>query len=282
MKIRNITIMIMIILILLGAFFGSMLIPHTAQAEEVVEYTDSSSVASQTETQATTAETQSTTSDNTSKTETQPSPDDLSGQSEQDFCDEMCICIIGNAKKSLTPDSAVVTAVIETLDADIKNAKDKNFQQFNKVITALNDSGIDSQSIVIESYTSYPSYDYTSGKTLVGYYSITSFTFEVSDLDNLKKYIDVATENGVSSIRSLNYKVSNLEEEYSNVLMSALENAKEKAAKLLGRDDLKVCNIKEESVYYSNSLYRSFAEELSSSALVGKIEIQARVMVEFQ
>ena len=269
MKIRNITIMIMVILILLGAFFGSMLITHTTQAEEVVEYTDSSSVASQTANQ-------------TTAVETQPVDDNASTEAEKDFCDEMCICIIGNAKKSLTPDSAVVTAVIETLDADIKNAKDKNFQQFNNVLAALNDSGIDSQSIVIESYTSYPSYDYTSGKTLVGYYSITSFTFEVSDLDNLKKYIDVATENGVSSIRSLNYKVSNLEEEYSNVLMSALENAKEKAAKLLGRDDLKVCNIKEESVYYSNSLYRSFAEELSSSALVGKLEVQAKVLVEFQ
>ena len=269
MKIRNITIMIMVILILLGAFFGSMLITHTTQAEEVVEYTDSSSVTSQTANQ-------------TTAVETQPADDNASTEAEKDFCDEMCICIIGNAKKSLTPDSAVVTAVIETLDADIKNAKDKNFQQFNNVLAALNDSGIDSQSIVIESYTSYPSYDYTSGKTLVGYYSITSFTFEVSDLDNLKKYIDVATENGVSSIRSLNYKVSNLEEEYSNVLMSALENAKEKAAKLLGRDDLKVCNIKEESVYYSNSLYRSFAEELSSSALVGKLEVQAKVLVEFQ
>ena len=269
MKIRNITIMIMIALILLGAFFGSMLITHTTQAEEVVEYTDSSSVASQTANQ-------------TTAVETQPADDNASTKAEKDFCDEMCICIIGNAKKSLTPDSAVVTAVIETLDADIKNAKDKNFQQFKNVLAALNDSGIDSQSIVIESYTSYPSYDYTSGKTLVGYYSITSFTFEVSDLDNLKKYIDVATENGVSSIRSLNYKVSNLEEEYSNVLMSALENAKEKAAKLLGRDDLKVCNIKEESVYYSNSLYRSFAEELSSSALVGKLEVQAKVLVEFQ
>ena len=139
MKIRNITIMIMVILLLLGAFFGSMLITHTAQAEEVVEYTDGASATSQTETQATTAETQSTTSDNTSKTETQPSLDDLR---EQDFCDEMCICIIGNAKKSLTPDSAVVTAIIETLDADIKNAKDKNFQQFNNVLAALNDSGI--------------------------------------------------------------------------------------------------------------------------------------------
>ena len=279
MKIRNITILIMVTLILFGAFFGGIMITQTARAENVVEYAGDQ-----------TGETARQADDNSGK----PAENtDLSatisatnqqtdGENDANFCDELCICIIGSAKKSLSPDSAVVTAVIETLDADIKNLKDKNFELFSGAIEALKNSGIDSESIVIESYTSYPSYDYTSGKTLVGYYSITSFTFEVSDLDNLKKYIDVATENGVSSIRSLNYKVSNLEEEYSNVLMNAFENAKEKAAKLLGRDDLKVCNIKEESVYYSNSLYRSFAEELSSSALVGKLEVQAKVLVEFQ
>lgn len=280
MKIRNITILIMVILILFGAFFGSIMITQTTRAENVVEYAGDQTG----ETARQADDNSGNPAENTDLSATiSATNQQTDGENDANFCDELCICIIGSAKKSLTPDSAVVTAVIETLDADIKNSKDKNFELFSGAIDALKNNGVDSESIVIESYTSYPSYDYTSGKTLVGYYSITTFTFEVRDLDNLKKYIDVATESGVTSIRSLNYQVSNLEEEYSNVLMSALENAKEKAAKLLGRTDLKVCNIKEESVYFSNSLYRAYADKMSSdNALVGKLEVQARVVVEFQ
>lgn len=192
----------------------------------------------------------------------------------------MELCVIGNASKSVTPDYAKITAVIETLDSDMLKSKDNNFQAFEKVMQALKEQGINEEDIVLDSFTSYPSYDYSAGKSLVGYYTITTFTFNVSNLENIKNYVDVATENGVTSIRNINYELSTMDEVYQDVLMMAIDNAKEKAEKISG-GEVVIKSIKEEYVYSCTSLYRTYVEDLSQS-LMGCIDIEARVTVEFE
>lgn len=196
--------------------------------------------------------------------------------------DEICICVIGNASKSVSPDRACITARIETLDLDLVKSKDNNFVAFEESLKSLEKAGISRENVIMESFTSYPSYDYSNAKTLAGYYSVTTFSFSIDNLEDTKKVIDAVTENGVTSISSVRYEVSNMEDEYSNVLMSALENAKMKAGKMLGREDLSVMKIREETVYCSNNLYRSYEAGLSSTAYVGKVEIKARVVVDFE
>lgn len=195
--------------------------------------------------------------------------------------DSMELCVIGNASKNVAPDRATVTAVIETLDLDITKSKDLNFEAFNKVVKALGDEELDTSKVVIDSYTSYPSYDYNAGKTLIGYYSITTFSFDVEKLEDVKKFIDSATENGVTSVRNVTYKVSNIDDIYADVLLSALENAKAKAQKISGRDDLQVKSIKEEYVYSCTSLYKSYADGLGDNSMIGNVNVQAKVAVEF-
>ena len=85
----------------------------------------------------------------------------------------------------------------------------------------------------------------------------------------------------MSSICEINYQVADLEGAYSQALSQALENAKTKASKLLGKEDLRIVKINEERIYTSNNMYRSYAEEYSTSPLIGKINIEARVIVEF-
>ena len=192
------------------------------------------------------------------------------------------LCIIGNASESVAPDSASITAVIETLDLDIKKSKDSNFEIFDKIVDGLEKAGITKENIVVDSYTSYPSYDYSSGRNLIGYYSVTAFSFDVDNLNNLKNFIDVAMENGATSIRNVVYKISNIEEVYSNVMLSALENAKTKAQKISNRDDLQIKSIKEEYVYSCASLYKTYNEGLNDNSMVGNVDVQARVVVEFE
>lgn len=196
--------------------------------------------------------------------------------------DDLNLCIIGNATKSVTPDLARITAVIETLDLDIKKSKDTNFDIFDKVVDGLSKAGVSKDNIVVDSYTSYPSYDYNAGKTLVGYYSITTFSFDVESLDNLKNLIDVAMENGTTSIRNVVYKISNMEEVYADVLLDALENAKVKAQKISGKEDMQVKSIKEEYVYSCSSLYKTYNEGLDDTTMIGSVDVQARVVVEFK
>lgn len=203
-------------------------------------------------------------------------------QAGEDSLEGLELCVIGNATKNVSPDSATITAVIETLDMDISKSKDANFEIFDNVLAALKEAGVDENKIVLDSFTSYPSYDYNAGKTLIGYYSITTFTFDVDNLDNIKTYIDTITEKGVTSIRNINYQLSNMDEVYQDVLLMAIDNAKAKAEKVTGGQELNVKGIKEEYVYSCSTLYRAYSDSLENNALVGNIEVSAKVTVEFE
>lgn len=196
--------------------------------------------------------------------------------------EDVQICVIGNATKSVAPDKAHITAVVQTLDMDMVKSKDDNFEIFNKCIDVLVKAGIAKENIVLDSYISYPSYDYNGGKTLVGYYSISTFSFDVENLSDMKKYIDTATENGVTSIRNIEYSLSNIDEVYSEVLNNAYQNAVAKAKNISGRDDLQVKKLKEEYVYSCTTLYKTYSEGLDNNNMIGNIDVQARVVVEFE
>ncbi len=194
--------------------------------------------------------------------------------------EKMELCIIGKASKNVSPDSAKVTAVIETLDSDMVKSKDNNFQAFDKVVNALKGAGLSDDKIVMDSFVSYPSYDYNGGKSLTGYYTITTISFDVDNIEKIKNLVDIVTENGATSIRNIQYCCSNLDEVYEEVLMMAIDNAKAKAEKI-GGGQLQIKSVKEEYVYSCSSLYRTYAENVSNS-LVGSIEVEARVNVEFE
>ena len=199
-----------------------------------------------------------------------------------DECEDCAtICVMGKATSSVSPDSATICGVIEVLDTDISISKENNFSAFDKVVSALKESGLNEEQISLEYFSCCPSYDYSSGRTLQGYMTSTTFTVKVDNIENLKTYIDVMTENGTTGICNIQYQLSTMEEEYSNALASAYENAKSKANKLLGQDNLKLVSIKEEMVFASNNLCRSYVEGVSAG-LMGKIQIEARVFAEFE
>ena len=200
---------------------------------------------------------------------------------ENSWENDVSICVIGNASKSISPDKACITAKIETVNIDLNKSKDENFDLFEKAISALEGVGITRENISLESFMTYPNYDYCSSRQLTGYVSCTMFSFCLDNLDNVKSAIDAISENGSTTISDIRYEVSNLDEQYSEVMLLALDNAKMKASKLLGREELTVKNIREESVYYSNNLYRTCEGGADYSMLTGKIEVKSRVIVDF-
>ncbi len=202
--------------------------------------------------------------------------DDKVEQSE-----EVSICVFGKSKVSLSPDLARISACIEIYNTDMVKAKEENFSNFEGVIDALKELGIDKDNIILDHFSCYPNHDYEQGRRVVGYYSTTSFSVKLDNLEKIKECVNVMTEKGVTNINNIVYEVSDIDEQYNNALSSAVENSKAKAVKLLGREDLNIVSIKEEYVYSSNNLYRNYAEDLSASDLIGKIDIEARVLVEF-
>ena len=202
---------------------------------------------------------------------------------EDDCCEdcETCVCVIGKAKLTLSPDMATITACIEKFNEDLNSSKNDNLEILNTVMTALKDQGISEEKISLDYFTAHPSYDYSASRQPIGFYSKSCFSFEIEKLDNIPTYINILTENGVTDICNVCYSISNIDEVYNDALSQALENAKAKAVKLFGSENLKMCGVREESVYSASTLCRDYVENLSSS-LMGNVEIEARVNVMFK
>lgn len=197
--------------------------------------------------------------------------------------DVSSICVIGEACQEVAPDKASITACIETMSQDITKAKDENMQLFTDCVNALVDLGIDKETIVTECFSAYPNYDYSNCRTITGYYATTTFNFSVPNLENIKACIDAVTTHGATTIRNINYEISNRDEIYSQTLMACLENAKQKAAQLSGKEaqSLNVLSINEEYVYTSATLYRNYSDAMVENDMVGKVTICAKLKVEF-
>lgn len=201
---------------------------------------------------------------------------------EDEECEDcVSICVRGSYTSMVSPDKATIYAVIENLDTDMKNSKELNYTAFDKVVSSLKGRGLSEEQICLEYFSCCPSYDYSNGRTLQGYMTSTSFTVQVDEIGNLKTYIDAMTENGVTSICNIKYELSDMEEQYSQALSGAYENARTKAEKLLGNEDLKLVRIREEMVFSSNNLCRSYVEGVSTD-LIGKVQIEAMVSAEFE
>lgn len=207
-----------------------------------------------------------------------PSVSTLTNESQQNYC----VTVIGNATSSMKPDKAYVSVQIETLDSDMKKSKDDNFALFDKITNLLKENGLNDSDIVFDSFYSYPNYDYSGIRTLNGYYCQTTLTFAVNDLENLQNLISIVSENGITKVSNIRYEISTKNQVYSEVMLKALENAKEKAKILIGKEDLSIKSIKEESVYSSSCLYKSYYEGANIADFLGDIEVEARVVVEFE
>ena len=119
---------------------------------------------------------------------------------------------------------------------------------------------------------------------------------ELSELGNL---IDASVDNGINSIRSINYFVSDYDEQYSEALKLAVADAKAKAETLAEAGGVEIGDVTVISEYgadtsarYVNGLTNysakaAAAEEMaldSESAMImpGQIEIKANVSMSFE
>lgn len=184
--------------------------------------------------------------------------------------------IVGKSTQKIEADSAEIFVRIENVDMSLDVSKEKTVSQFDSAKNSLIANGISSEQIKITSFTTNPSYDYSSGKTIVGYYAILTFSYELDNLSTFTNNIDSLISSGITEINYVNFKLSNAEEVYQQNLNLAVENAIQNAKKLLEKDEITVLEIEEESSYYSPILYRNFSIEENMD---NTIEIYASVKI---
>lgn len=202
----------------------------------------------------------------------------------------------GSSQISVMPDRVGVYFNIETQGETSKEAKDKNAEISDNLITALIKQGFDRDEIQTQSYNIYPEYDYRVNQKLIGYKAINSIKLEFStqDSDKIGEVIDAGVNAG-ASISYINFELSlEKQNEYKALaLEQATLDAKTKAEAIasgLGKSLGRIVSVSDSSFdYYPWRMYdmvsssnAAEAKEAVTSIQPGNQDINARVSVVYK
>jgi hypothetical protein len=193
----------------------------------------------------------------------------------------------------VVPDMAQIRFGISTQAEDAKACQEKNSEDLNRVIQFLKDSGFSDTSIQVSNYGMNPIYDYSSGRTPVGYE--TQATIVVSDItiDQAAVLLGDCVDRGINNIDSVSYLSSKYEECYQEALTQAIDAARQKAqvmAEAGGCTLGSVVRIQEysssQAARYDNTSFtaRSLNNGVMAADMVmepGQLSIEAQISVDF-
>ncbi len=203
------------------------------------------------------------------------------GESLNTDVENMKITVMGEASEYVDPDCARVYMTIQNVDLDVNVSKSATLDMYQNAVNKLAELEIPKNNIDMSYFSTYPSYDYSKNKTLVGYYAVLNFNFKVDNIENVNNIIDEMYQLGITNINHINYEISETNEVYNSLLEKAVVNAENKAKLLLQKDEVSLVNLVEENSYNCTSIYRSYADSSINADLSSQIKLTARVQASF-
>ena len=182
----------------------------------------------------------------------------------------------GIAQQEFEADSALVNVQIETLDLDKNISKEKNRELLQKVVSALEQEGVLKENIEISYSNSYLTKEEFSSCCAARTY--TCLNYQLDDLSKLNSSIDKVYQAG-GEVCSINFKLKDYQSKYNDLLSLAIESAKAKVKKLLGKEEISVLKFKEECSYQCDSKYQSYYQGVAEEFYNSKITVEAKVEI---
>lgn len=188
------------------------------------------------------------------------------------------------------PDMAQIRFGVSTQAEDAKACQEKNNEDLTRVIQFLKDSGIPDESLQTSNYGMNPIYDYTSGRTAVGYEMQTNITVSDITIDQAETLLGACVDKGINNIDSVSYLSSQYDACYQEALAKAIESARQKAqvmAEASGCTLGAVVHVEEYSSSQAGRYDSSFIARSANTAMAdmvmepGQLSVEAQVSVEF-
>lgn len=203
--------------------------------------------------------------------------------------------VTGSATTNTKTDKVTVSLGVETTDKTAEKALLSNSNLMNKVIYALNESGVQENETSTSSFTINPNYNYSeygSKGDLIGFTVSNSIHITSSEIDRISQWIDRAVQTGANTVNEVYFSISpnKLEEIKNRLLKDAVANAKSKADIVAASVGLNIIGIKSITIgelglpqvpmpVYSKSV--AFDEASSTPILAGEQEISTTVSIAY-
>lgn len=206
------------------------------------------------------------------------------------------IAVSGMAEQEIAPDMAYIDVGINVRADDAENARTQEAQIASQIRRALLGLAITDNDLQNTSYYLYQEYkvDRNGVRTADKYVLDSSIKVTVKDLDKLSQVIDNVVEAGATNISNITYALSTQNIIQRQLLATAVENARDKAAVVANAGSRTLGNMLSADInsfdggtivaYGANKLRSTtnLAEDgVATKLSPGKIKLNARVQVVF-
>lgn len=206
------------------------------------------------------------------------------------------IAVSGMAEQEVAPDMAYIDVGINVRAADAETARTQEAQIVSQIRRALLGLAITDNDLQNTSYYLYQEYkvDRNGVRTADKYVLDSSIKVTVKDLDKLSQVIDNVVEAGATNISNITYALSTQNIIQRQLLATAVENARDKAAVVANAGSRTLGNMLSADInsfdggtivaYGANKLRSTtnLAEDgVATKLSPGKIKLNARVQVVF-
>lgn len=206
------------------------------------------------------------------------------------------IAVSGMAEQEVAPDMAYIDVGINVRADDAETARTQEAQIASQIRRALLGLAITDNDLQNTSYYLYQEYkvDRSGVRTADKYVLDSSIKVTVKDLDKLSQVIDNVVKSGATNISNITYALSTQNIIQRQLLATAVENARDKAAVVANAGSRTLGNMLSADInsfdggtivaYGANKLRSTtnLAEDgVATKLSLGKIKLNARVQVVF-
>ena len=143
------------------------------------------------------------------------------------------VTVQGNGRVTVTPDLGTISFAITEEGEEAADVQKAITEKANTVKDALLEEGLPEEKCKTEGVQLYTNYDYSSGEEkAVGYRGQVAMSVKEISTDDIGRYLQVLSANGVNQIDGISVFYSGYDEAYNEALGKAMQQARQKAETL--------------------------------------------------
>ena len=143
------------------------------------------------------------------------------------------VTVTGTGRVTVTPDLGTSSCAITEEGKEAADVQKSITEKANTVKDALLEEGLPEEQCKTESVQLYTNYDYSSGEEkAVGYRGQVAMSIKEISTDDIGRYLQVLSANGVNQIDGISVFYSGYDEAYNEALGKAMQQARQKAETL--------------------------------------------------
>jgi uncharacterized protein YggE len=149
------------------------------------------------------------------------------------YGDQPRISVSGEALVHVKPDKIVINLGIDTWDANVSTAKQKNTEVLTQVLQALKSIDIPEEALQTDHLSVDPQWsDIHEHRHIIGYFVRNRLAVTISEAEKIEQVLTSTLEAGVNQIYGLQFQHTELKTYREQARALALKAAKEKADKM--------------------------------------------------